>query len=630
MNTIDLDGNAFIRYLMIGLLYWFPLGALGSESIFEDLSSHQIQTSSLNEVERVNVLATEYRLLKAKMAPLEHQLYDLTRKQYTLSLPLPDGSSAVFRLTYAPVYEAELGKKYPSIRTFKGYQLDNKANAGRFDITPQGFHGMFKLDGKMVFIDPLQRGNNSTYISYYKHNARPLNEPHTDSIRRYPQDSVSPIKVQLPQQAQRLAGETHKTYRLAVAASGEYTQFHGGTKELGQAAIVTMMNRVNEIYEVDTSSTLVLVGNNDTVVFTDPDTDPYVNDAFSDIDTNTSVLESNIGTDNYDIGHIVNTSGGGLAGFGVVCGTQKAEGVTGSPVPTGDPFVIDFVAHEIGHQFGGDHTFNGLEDSCVNRAASAAYEPGSGATIMAYAGICGEQNLQSNSDPYFHAYSLDQIRTFIANNSTCGTSAALDNETPVVSAGNDFTVPKQTPLKLSGSATDAENDSLTYVWEQFDLGAGESTRADMVDDGSRPLFRSWTPSASSERYLPRLADVMRNTTVIGETYATTSRTMNFRLTARDGQGNIGNDSMVVTVDGNSGPLTINTPAAGEVWSVGQSVVVSWNVANTDQSPVSCSQVDILLSTDGGVSFSNTMISGTDNDGSETVTVPTLQSNQARI
>lgn len=626
MNKINVIGN-----LMIGLLFSLALNATAADAIWADVNQQTAQAINLNTVEKLNVRATEYRLLNAKMGMIERQLYDATTNHYELMLPLPDGSMTLFHLRYSPVYQPELEQKYPSIRTFKGYQADNPANAGRFDITPHGFHGMFKVDGEQVFIDPLQRGNNRRYISYYKKNAIPMSQPVMDKIIRSAIGGANrPVTNTVNRQTTAsLAGETLKTYRLVVGAAGEYTAFHGGTKEAGQAAIVTAINRVNEVYEVDFSIKLELIGNNDTVVYTDAATDPYANDE-TDINTNVTVMSNNIGDTNFDIGHIVNTAGGGLAGFEVVCGSDKAAGVTGSSSPTNDPFVIDFVAHEIGHQFGGDHTYNGGTGACTTRVSSAAYEPGSGATIMAYAGICGEQNLQSNSDPYFHAHSLDQVLTFIAGAGNCATTTAINNEAPVAAAGNDFTVPKSTPMMLTGSATDTNGDSMTYVWEQFDLGSGTSSVGGMVDDGSRPLFRSWTPTSSPVRYLPLLSDVVANTTRIGETYATTGRTMNFRLTVRDGKGNTATDSMVVTVDSNSGPFVVTAPTSSDTWAHSTNPVVNWDVANTNQAPVSCSTVDILLSTDSGVTFDQTILSATANDGAQAIDVPALDSTTARV
>jgi hypothetical protein len=590
-----------------------------------DIWADVAQKTKLGEVDKVNVSASNYRLLNAHFPALKQLLLDRTTDNYKIELPMPDGSMATFQLEYAPVYEIELELKYPSIRTFKGHQIDHPGNRGRFDITPHGFHGMFSYNNQRAFIDPMQRGNTATYLSYYKKDASPMSRMQTDEVIQHT-GGFTPES--LPANPQHRFGETLKTYKIAMAAAGEYTAFHGGTKELGQAAIVTTMNRVNEIYNVDLSVQLTLVGNNDTVVYTDAATDPFANTT-DDIDTNAVVLDTNIGNANYDIGHVVNTGAGGLAGLGVVCGSFKAAGATGTSNPVNDAFSIDYVSHEIGHQFGGQHSFNGNDGNCGTRSTNDAYEPGSGSTIMAYAGICSSENLQNNSDAFFHSHSVEQIESFIGT-ATCSTNTAIDNETPTVSAGNDYTIPASTPVMLTGSATDPESDTMSYSWEQFDLGTVSSSPETMVDDGSRPIFRTFLPTAEPTRYLPKLSDILAGTSTIGESYATTNRTMTFKLMVRDSKGNTVSDTMVATVDAASGPFAVTLPLKGSSWIHSTTPTVTWNTANTDQSPVSCSSVDIMLSTDSGATFTQTVLSATPNDGTQVVDVPSIDSTSARL
>ena len=551
--------------------------------------------------------------------------------EVVVSLPLPNGELVNFRLIPTMTMAPDLAARYPTIKTFSGVQIDNPENKGNFDVTPHGFHGFFRLNGQDVFIEPQFLANNEEYVSYYKKDALSLN---ANSVNK----RLPPIKKLARNESferanyYRKSSSTLRTYRIAVAADGEYTAFHGGTKELGLAAVVTMINRVNEVYERDLAIKLELVADNDKIIYTNAATDPYANDD-TDIDKNTSVLDKEVGNDNYDIGHIVGTGGGGVAGYGVVCdSTAKGEGLTGSDQPTGDAFFIDFVAHEIGHQFRADHTFNGASGSCEdNRESLSSYEPGSASSIMGYAGLCEGQNLQDNSDPYFHIHSISQISQFVASGggSQCGKSTDNGNKAPVVDAGSDYTIPSNTPFMLSGSATDADQDTLSYSWEQYDLGPQSKNAAQQVDDGKRPLFRMWSPTEKPVRIFPQMASILANKLEIGETYPTTTREMNFRLLTRDGKGGVNFDPVKVNVIKSDEPFAVIAPNAESQWNETQQNI-RWNVANTNQSPISCAAVDITLSLDGGQSFGHKLADKVANNGSFDVNLPVASTNQARV
>ncbi|WP_299796430.1 reprolysin-like metallopeptidase [uncultured Shewanella sp.] len=594
----------------------------------------------------LNSQATSGQQLSTNIAAL-NQILLTSRDAVIVTLPLPNGNFADFELKPSAIVESVLAEKYPNIKTFSGHELGNPDNHGRFDITPQGFHGLFRYGGETVFIDPQYRDSDARYISYFRKDAVPLNQ--ADMPKRLPpkirgkseQTINSHAHTDTAMASQAIAYRNKdaqaqatqlKTYRIAISATGEYTQFHGGTRERGLAAVVTMLNRVNDVYQADLAVRLELVANNDQLIFVDPGSDPFEN-TDADGEANTGIIDNAIGNTSYDVGHVVGTGGGGLAALGVICdATAKGDGVTGSPTPTGDAFNIDYVAHELGHQFGADHTFNGLTDSCNgNRADTSAYEPGSGSTVMSYAGICGEQNLQDNSNPYFHSHSIDVIQAHITtgSGSSCAQVSTSTNTNPVVDAGADYTIPARTPFVLTGSATDADGDTLSYDWQQYDLGPASASAAEQIDDGKRPLFRVWNPSSQPSRTFPRLEDILHNKLSLGETYPLTTRELNFRLVVRDGNQGLSRDAMKVNVIDTNQAFSVIEPAAGSSWTNG-SQLVSWNVADTASAPISCAKVNIKLSVDGGSHFDTELAMGVDNDGSHEVTLPQLSSNNARV
>ena len=432
-------------------------------------------------------------------------------------------------------------------------------------------------------------------------------------------------------------GETLRTYRLANASTIEYTNFHGGTKAAGMAAIVTAVNRVTGIYETELTIRMELVPNNDDLVFTSSTGDPYSNNnGVAMLNQNQSEIDSTIGNANYDIGHVFSTGGGGVAGLGVVGRTgQKARGVTGLGVPNGDAFYVDYVAHEMGHQFGGSHTFNGDSGSCGGqRSGSSAYEPGSGSTIQAYAGICGNDNIQNNSDPYFHSRSLDQMIGYVDGAiAGVGTRTSTGNSEPVADAGPNYEIPANTPFLLTGSGTDPDGDALTYNWEQRDLGPQADVNA--ADNGSSPLIRSRMATTSPTRFLPREANLIANNyNQVGERLPTVARRMDFRLTVRDnasGGGAVDTDDMWVDINDTGTPFRVTNQSGGGAWLAGDVQQITWDVAGTDSGQINTPNVDIIISDDGGFTYTIPLATGIPNNGSYTFNVPNIpEISQARF
>lgn len=558
-------------------------------------------------------------------APMEFSAAAAGR-EIVMTLPMPDSTFARFRVVESPIMEPALAARFPEIKTYQGQGIDDPTATTRFDLTPKGFHAIVLSASGTVYVDPYPKSDNE-YISYYKgdyHRDHEVFQCFFEASEPVSQStSIHPNLV--------TNGGTLHTYRLAIAATAEYTTFQGGTVALALAAINTTMNRVNGIYERELSVRLVLIGNETDIIYTDPIGDPYTNgDPDLMIEENQGNIDTEIGNANYDIGHVFGTNSGGLAGAGVCSTGGKARGVTGSGAPVGDPFDVDYVAHEMGHQFGANHTFNGSTDNCGgNRAAGAAYEPGSGSTIMSYAGICGAEDLQSNSNDYFHVKSLEEIVAFVGGNG-CDVETATGNVIPTVNAGANFNVPISTPFTLTATGSDANGDALTFAWEEYDLGSQSPPN---TDDGSRPIFRSFNPTVSPARTFPKLSDILSNTSTFGESLPSTSRTMNFQVTARDnraGGGAVKSATMQVIVTNTSGPFAVTQPNTAVVWTVGETRTVTWAVANSTAAPVSCANVRILLSINGGLTFPTVLVASTPNDGTQTVTVPNLPSTTARI
>jgi Metallo-peptidase family M12B Reprolysin-like/SprB repeat/Secretion system C-terminal sorting domain len=539
-----------------------------------------------------------------------------------LNLPMPDGSFQQFNIAGASVLHPDLSKKYPQIKSYAGTGVDDPGAYLRFDLSQHGFHAMV-LSGRHgdVFIDPAPGGGKEPlYLVYFKKDFKKKESwqcgvpAHTSS------------QIPAPP-AGKSGGCQLKTFRLALACTAEYTAFHGGTVEDGLAAINTLLTRVNGIFEKEVSITLQLVPNNDLLIFTDPATDPYSNGSASTmLGQNQQVCDGVIGAGNYDIGHVLAKGGGGLAYIKSVCGSSKAGGVTGSNSPVGDAFYIDYVSHELGHQFGANHTQN---NSC-NRNASTAVEPGSGSTIMSYAGIC-LPNVQGHSDAYFHAISLAEIASFLSSAGSCATETSM-NTAPAANAGGAHTIPKSTPFVLTGAGNDpGAGTELTYTWEQMDNEV--AVMPPVPANLAGPCFRSLPPSASPGRYFPNLDALLANESPEWEVLPGVGRTLDFRLTVRDnfpGGGCTASDDLTLTVDGNSGPFAVTSPNGQVNWEGGSMQTVKWDVAGTYAAPVGCKNVDILLSLDGGNTWPVTLAAATPNDGSFSFVLPGYATNQGRI
>lgn len=532
-----------------------------------------------------------------------------------VNLPTPDGTMARFKLAESPIQSPELQAK-SAVRTYKVVGIDDRVATGRLDWGPNGFHGYIQGAKGDYVIDPPTLGDRTSMVAYYRKESF---QPHSGWMCNVIQPTTweKAIRGSNLRANGMLSAQNNtalKTYRLAMNATIEYTAFYGGTVPGAQNGIVTSINRVNQVYERDLSIRMTIVLNNPYV-----GADPFTNNNGSAmLGQNQTACDANPGNANYDIGHVFSTGGGGIAGLGVVGITgQKARGVTGSPSPIGDAFDIDYVAHEMGHQYDGNHTFWNCSGSGGGSPATE-YEPGSGSTIQAYAGICGATNLQSNSDAYFHLISLLEMDAWRDNPASGGTSVANGNIAPVAGAGADFQVPLNTPFKLTATGSDGNGDPLTFCWEIWEVGSGGATH------------RSFNPTTSPTRFVPAFSNVQNNTTNQWDPYITSARTARWRVTARDnraGGGAFGQDEMTLTVSGAQHAVT--SPNTAVSWAGGSTQTVTWNAGGG-----TAANVRILLSTDGGTSYANgtatVLLASTPNDGSQAVTLPNINSTTARI
>lgn len=613
--------------------------AQSSSDLWTDVDEATIQVQGERQIipQIYRTVQLNQTKLAAKLAAAPMEFTQAAPVKF--NIPMPDGTMASFNIVESPIMEPGLMAKFPTFKAYAGQGVTDRTATIRLDVTSHGFHAMIIGNGYSVFIDPYSQHDTDHYISYFKKDFK-----RTDDHAFFELDPLDerentrkPFNSEIGEGQAPLKAPTGelRTYRFAVAATGEYTAYHGGTVADGIAAIMTATNRVNEVYERDIAVRFMLIANNDLIVYTDGSTDPFTNNsAGSLINENQTVCDNEIGSANYDVGHNFSTGGGGLASLGVPCrNNSKARGVTGLGNPINDPFYIDYVAHEIGHQFGATHTFNGSSGSCSgNRTASTAYEPGSATTIMGYAGICSPQNVQSNSDDYFHAASLDQMIEYITvgQGDNCPVKTQLANMPPTADAGADFVIPASTPFYLTGVGSDQDGDAITFCWEQYDLGPQGAPNS---PSGDATIFRSFDPTPSPTRYFPQLSDIVNNTQTLGEILPTYDRTMNFRLTVRDnraGGGCLADDMAEVEVISNAGPFVVTNPNTPVTWFVGESQTITWDVANTNLAPISCTEVNIMLSTDGGYSYTTTLVANVANDGSQVITVPNEPSTTVRI
>lgn len=594
----------------------------------------------------------EFKLFNLNLAAIRQELFNVVDNRNShstiITLPNADGNLEQFEVVEASNFDPALQARFPEIRAFSGKGITDRYAMLKLSISPQGIQTMvFRTDKANEYIEPYSQ-DHRVYAAFKAQRAK-------GQLPWVCSTVDEELATGINQRVANFAPESNtgelKTMRLAQSCNGEYSNYFGAFNNTQVALVLAAFNatltRCNGCYEKDLALHLNLIANTADVIFYDPLTDPYTTMANWNNQLQTT-LTNIIGEANYDIGHMFGASGGGgNAGcIGCVCNTGKGRGIT-SPadgIPQGDNFDIDYVAHEVGHQLGGNHTFSmSIESGGVNNK-----EVGSGITIMGYAGITN-QDVAPHSIDIFHQNSIRQIQENLATK-TCPitTNITANNATPVVATVNNYTIPISTPFALTGSATDANpGDALTYCWEQNDAANSTVTGNNSVASPGKLVGPNWLTfpaTANPTRTFPILATILAGNFVTPplpggtpianiEALSSVSRTLNFRLTVRDNSpysstapikvGQTAFTDMVVTVTNTSGPFQVTQPNTNLSWPASSAQTITWNVANTTTAPVSCSDVRILLSTDGGQTFPFVLSASTPNDGTEVVNLPAV-------
>lgn len=588
--------------------------------------------------------ATPVHAVLLELATLEAALDVATNSPgtgATIYLPSPSGSFQLFRVEYSSVMEPALEAAHPEIRTFTAQGITDGTSSGRISLTPAGFHALIVSATGAAQV--IEKTTGDAYVVYSSAD-QAARQATSECRAPHPQNQPAVrdgLLGQLGMPASigiQSSGATLRTFRIAIGATGEFTQrFGAGTVPGALAAITAGINAANAMLEKEAAIRLVLIAGEESIIYTDPGTDGYTShDLPTMAEENHAKLTTVIGAANYDLGHVFDGGEGlaaqGYAFFGVCVADwkDKAGTIFWGVLPS-HPVGLGTFLHELGHQFTAYHSFNGTTDSCFwSRNPEGAYEPGSGSSIMSYSGLCGAENVPATS--LYNAGALDQIINYTTAGlgGTCAAPSATGNNPPLVSAGSDYTIPAGTPFALTAVGSDIDGDPVTYSWEQYDLGAASPPT---TDDGTRPLFRIYNPTTSPSRTFPELPYILAGTTAVGQTLPTTNRVLTFRVVARDnraGGGGVSTDDAVLTVHASAGPFAVTAPNTPVSWISGSTQTVTWNPAGTALAPVSTANVRILLSTDNGQTFPTVLAASTPNDGSQAITVPGVTTSTARV
>jgi hypothetical protein len=642
-----------MRRLLLSLATLLPvLHATAQDGLWSPVPKDNLKTY-LNGRSAVAQMPVSYELVKLNrsqlqllqnQAPLVKQgiRSSISPVRITVPLPVANGSiSSAF--TESPILSDALAKQMTGFKTYELKDPVTHGLQGRLSVTAQGVTGLIFTEQGTAYIFPVGAAFPDVHMVHYVKDI-----PFTLPFQCGTKGEVAASKINSGSRMQAAVGDCQlRTYRLAVGATGEYTAWAGGTQAQALTYIGITVNDVNAIYQRDAAITFTLVSSTSTI-FTDATTDPYSAGlgAGATLSENQNAMNTAYTNTGYDLGIVFHNGWeGGVATLQSVCyGPWKGRAAAGLSFGTGSnptmgpqgPIFVNTVAHEMAHQFGVHHTMSSNADYCDgNENAPTAWEPGGGSTIMAYAGVCTGTAYQSQSDLYFHGGSILQMMNFAINNATCATTSALSNTAPTVTVpAASYTIPVSTPFMLTATGADANNNTLYYSWEQMDANY-ISDLPPVANNPIGPLFRSFPYTTNRTRVFPNLPAVINGSATPYELLPSVARSLNFMVLVRDaaiGGGCTAQESVVVNTNASGGAFTVTSQPTAASWTANGSntATISWNVANTNAAPVSCSNVDIILSTDGGLTFTDTLASNTANDGTENIIIPNLPTTMGRV
>jgi len=634
-----------IRGTLLLACFFLSLTIISAQSTFW-LDQNEATWTDIRSAQR-QIIPEQYRTIHIDAAQQATQFLRWRGKQ-TLDFPTPDGETKTFVVKKRSNFHPALARKYPSIQSFVGVDPAQPHHRLAFSVGPAGLHAVYDTKEGTVYIDPYQKDNRERHIAYFTRDHKlpaSLEGRLSCGSHDYARDVENDQALDfLPASLRSSTAEPVNLleYDIAIATTGEYAQANGGTVESTLNAVNVALTRINFIFVRDMAIRFQLVADNDQVIFLDPNTDPYTDSNLGTlISENSTTLASILGSDSFDLGHVFAGPCGsgtiGLAALGSTCNTQRKAQAASCLYATNDIFYIDVVCHEIGHQFNATHTFNNCPSNEDAISPGSAFEPGGGSTIMAYVNACGTQSFQNISNRAFHVHSLRQMYDYSRRSTGlgCATQVSTDNVLPSVEipmAVNDpVYIPISTPFKLTANGSDDTPETLTHSWEQYDLDPATSSLGN--PQGNDPSFRSYAPRTEPYRYFPRL-----NNTILGidsreEVLPAYARDLTFRCTVRDNDlqaGGVVWEEVELRSTEEAGPFRIIAPNRNLEYTAGFEYEVRWDVANTDQSPVNCQFVNILLSLDRGNTIFDTLARNTRNDGLAYVIFPDTTTVRGRI